>query len=104
MHHQRLDGSAVGTIDEVPQQMLLRLRLLVAWPIQLRPDAVVAVDEPLVRHDLHQLQHRGVAGGLRGAEHVLHLANGQGAAVPQDAEDGEFGFGWFRRGYHAPDQ
>ena len=55
--------------------------------------ALVALDQPLFRHDLEQLQRGRVGGRALAAEDVVHLPDGAGAAVPQDAQDRQLGVG-----------
>ena len=55
---------------------------------------LVAPDEPLLRHDLEQLQRGGVGGGpLAATSDVVDLPDGAGAALPEDAQDGQLGVG-----------
>ena len=62
----------------------------------------IARDEALGGHDLQELQDGGVGGFA--VEVVVDGADGAGAVVPEDAEDGEFavgGFGEVRHGFTA---
>src|SRR4029077_16042498 len=49
--------------------------------------------QSLLDHDLQQLQYGGVAGGVLMAELLVNVADGGGAAAPEDAEDAQRGVG-----------
>ena len=59
----------------------------------MRPRRLVARNEPLLGHDLQQLEDRRIAG--LAAERLGDLPDGAGAARPQDAQDGQLGVGRF---------
>jgi len=61
--------------------------------VDVRLAGLFALDEALVGHDLEELEDRGVAEGAAGAEVLMDVADGGGAAVPEDAEELEFAFG-----------
>jgi hypothetical protein len=51
---------------------------------------LVAPNDPLLRHDLHQFEHRGVADRTASAsfvERVMDVAYGAGTAAPEHAQN-----------------
>src|SRR5436190_11847170 len=78
--------------------MALRLVLAERRLVHVGARRLVANDELLLRHDLEQLERGGVA--RVAAQRFGDLADGAGAAGPEDAQDGELGVG--RSTSHAP--
>src|SRR4051812_19947353 len=62
----------------------------------MRAVALVAHDQSLFEHELHQLQRGGISTVL--TQRFMHLAHGAGALTPQHRQDGYFGVGWKRQG------
>ena len=61
--------------------------------IDLRPDGVVTLDQPLVGHDLHRLEDGGVARGFRLVQDDLDVSHGERPFGPQHTKNRELGFG-----------
>ncbi len=57
---------------------------------------LVSEQEALLRHDLHEFQDGTVLDCSALTEEFVDLADGGGAAAPEDGEDFEFGVGWAR--------
>ena len=49
--------------------------------------ALVTGGEALLGHDLHQLEHRRVAGPPLGLQGPVDLAHGRGSALPEHPKD-----------------
>ena len=58
----------------------------------------LARGQPLIHHDLQQLQHGRIGELAPARQHVVHLPHGGRPFRPQHAKDGEFGVG--RTGSH----
>src|SRR5688572_10841986 len=63
LHDESERGSAEGPRDEILHDAFLHLALRLRWAIDLRPYRTVANQRAFVGHDLHELEHGGVAGG-----------------------------------------
>src|SRR4029079_2543619 len=61
-HHEARGRSSESAVKEVTHDLLLRLLAGELRRLDVRPLAFVAASEPLLRHDLKELQNRGVAG------------------------------------------
>src|SRR3954465_15900717 len=61
--------------------------------VDVRAEALGAGQQALLVHHLHLLQHGRVADVLGGGDHLEHFAHRAGAALPQDTQDAELGFG-----------
>ena len=61
--------------------------------VHVRARRLVAEDQPLLEHDLQQLQRGRVAGRAVPLEHLLHLADGARPSPPEHAEDRQLGVG-----------
>ena len=73
---------AEGALHQVVQQLTLRVCLGCASGIDMGPRRFVARDESLVRHDLHQLQSRGVSGLASTSEGFVYLTDRGWSAFP----------------------
>src|SRR5688572_6149612 len=98
LHHQLRRGPAERAIEQIAHQ--LPLGLLLAEPVGVDVGAVgvVTPHQPLLRHDLEQLERGGV-GGLTDPhhEHLVDLTNRTGAAFPQHPENRQLRVGRPRR-------
>src|SRR3954470_19204539 len=75
LHHELRRRSAERAIHEVADQLPLRLFLGQPRAVDVRAVALVAVHQPLLRHDLEELERGGVAGGALPPEDFVHLAH-----------------------------
>jgi hypothetical protein len=55
-----LRGAAEQSVEQVPGDLLLDLLALLPRAIDVRPGRLVAIEQPLLGHDLHHLQGRRV--------------------------------------------
>src|SRR5205807_9205995 len=85
--------SAERAIEKIAHELALRLILGVRRLVDMRPLGLVAAHQPLLGHDLQQLEHGRVAG--LAAERFGHLPDGAGPARPQYAQNRELGVGRF---------
>src|SRR3954468_22450202 len=90
LHHELRSGAAKCSIEQVADELALRLLLSEPRLIDVGSFAVVAPDEPLLRHDLQHLQCGGIRRRAIAGQLLVHLTNGAGAVRPEDAQDCEF--------------
>jgi len=74
-----LDGSAESFLYELAEQLPLGVFAGHSGAVDLGPHGFVALDEAFVGHDLEELEDGGVAGGFRGVEDALGVADGEGS-------------------------
>src|SRR5262249_36943219 len=93
LHHELARRSAERAIEQVAHQLPLRGLLAQPRAIDVRAVALVAVDQALLRHDLQQLQRGRVRRGALLGQRLVHLSDGAGPALPEDAQDRQLGVG-----------
>ncbi len=64
----------------------------------MAPARLIALQKPLLVHDLHQLEHRRVTGLVLLLQMLMNLAHRGAADLPETLEDLELGWGWFLEG------
>src|SRR5262249_44815696 len=90
--HDELDrGSAEGAIEQVVDELRLRLLLRGLRNVHVGARRLVPGHELLVRHDLQELQDRRVAGRTLLLQLLLDLADGRGSPLPEDPQDLQLG-------------
>src|SRR5688500_12539402 len=104
LHDELRRRAAERAIEQIPHELALGLLLRQASLIDMRPVRLVAPDEPFLRHDLQQLERRRICRWPFAQEHVVDLPDGRRPALPQQAEDGQFGVGrsWGYVSGHGP--
>src|SRR3954466_2417238 len=96
LHHELAGRAAEGAVQQVAHELALRRFLAEPCAIDVRAVALVALDEPLLRHDLEQLQRSGIRGLAIVGQLLVHLAHGAGSAFPENSQDGQLGVGGTR--------
>jgi hypothetical protein len=96
VHGELSGGAGEEALGDVADELILSLVLGNGGMVDVRLAGFFALDEAFVGHDLEELEDRGVAEGAAGADLVVDVADGGGAAVPEDAEELEFAFGGAR--------
>ncbi len=96
LKHELRGRAAERAIHQVADELTLGLLLAETRMIDVRTVALVAADEPLLRHDLHQLECCGVGSGPVPHQHFMHLPHGAGAELPEHAQDRKLGVSWSR--------
>src|ERR1043166_2740556 len=95
LHDELRHRAAEGAFEQIAHQATLRGALRLPGAIAMLLPEVLSRRQPLLRHDLQQLERGGV--GERAprfaGEVLVHLADGGGAACPEHAEDGQLGIG-----------
>src|SRR5580658_4828250 len=89
LQQEATGGAFKGAIDQVRDQRLLDLLTRDASLIYVRVGGLIADHQALLDHDLHEFENRGVAGPLGLFKDLLNFPYGAGAALPEDAENGE---------------
>src|SRR6478736_1108353 len=82
LHHELGRRTAERPIEQVGDQLALGLPLGHPRRIHMRPVRVVSTNETLFRHDLEQLQRRGVGPGTIAGQHVVDLPHRARATRP----------------------
>jgi len=100
MEHKLAGRTIKYTIERVRCKLALGFLGGEASLVDMGALLLVATDEALGGHDLHQFQDGGVAQFPFCGECVVNVADGGGAAVPEDVQDIEFGCGGFLRCRH----
>jgi hypothetical protein len=75
--------------------------------INVRTPRLIPADQALGHHDLHQLEHSGIARAPRLADPIVHLANRARPSFLEDVQDRALGFRWRRNiglihNHHSP--
>src|SRR3954454_407744 len=96
LHYELAGRAAEGAIEQVAHELALRGFLAEPRAIDVRAVALVALDEPLLRHDLEQLQGGGIGGLAIVGQLLVHLAHGAGPTFPENSQDGQLGVGGAR--------
>ena len=91
--------AAECAINKVGDELALRLIATKARLVDVRARRLVAGDQSLFRHDLHQFQRRRVAGFAGLGERFVHVPDGCGTALPEHTKNGEFGVSRAREGF-----
>ncbi len=95
VHHQLARRSLEYPLQHVPGELALGLLGGQACFIDVRPLGFVSPHRAFCRHNLQQLQDRGVSQGFLLAQGLMHFTHGRGAAGPQNAENFELRSGGF---------
>src|SRR4051812_36189879 len=93
LEHELHRRSAERPIHQIAYELTLRLLLAEPRAVDVRAVALVTLDEPLLDHDLQQLQRGRIRALTVAGEHVMDLTDGAGSAFPENAEDGQLGVG-----------
>src|SRR5687768_3032253 len=93
LHHQLRRGSAERPVHQIADELTLRLLLRQPRMVDVGPVGLVAADEAFFRHDLEKLERGGIGGRALPAEHLVHLTDRAGSAIPEHTQDGELGVG-----------
>ena len=70
-----------------PTSLPLGLLLAPAGPVDVRPLRFIAHHQPLLGHDLQELEHRRVTRRLRSFENIPHLAHRRRPLLPEHAAE-----------------
>jgi len=93
LHHELGGRTAESAVEEVPDQLPLGLLPRHLRLIDVGAGGFVPCDQAFGGHDLHELEHSGIADFALALEGGVDMADGARAEVPKDAEDVEFGVG-----------
>jgi hypothetical protein len=77
----------------VPRKLLLRPGLRHGGFVDVGALRFIALHQPLLRHDLQQLQHGGVLRGPSRQKRFVNLQHGAAAAAPKHCQDFQFAVG-----------
>jgi AspT/YidE/YbjL antiporter-like protein len=91
LHHQCGRRSVEHTLEQIGDELPLRLAFGPGRFVHMRARSLVTADQALLVHDLQQFQDGRI--GTLPTHLPRHLAHGARAARPQHLEDGEFGVG-----------
>src|SRR5205823_8450374 len=91
LHDELGRGPAERAIHEIADELTLRLLLAQPRTIDVRAVPLVAFDESFFRHDLQQFQGGRIRGRTLASQDVVYLPDSAGAAIPQHAQDRQFG-------------
>src|SRR5579872_2100897 len=91
LHDELPRRAAECAIEQVADELALRLVFAERRPIDVRPFALVAFDQALLGHDLQQLQRGGVGAVPAARELLVNLTNRARPAFPENPQDGELG-------------
>lgn len=96
-------GAGEGAVEEVFEEVALGGGGGLGGGVDVGAGGFIARDEAFGGHDLEELEDGGVGGFA--VEVVVDGADGGGAGVPEDAEDGEFAVGGFGEvGHDSPEE
>src|SRR5215831_4311548 len=84
--------STKGPVQEIAHEPLFGLVLGQAGAVDMGALRLIPSDQALLRHDLEELQDRGVPDAPR-LELLVDLAHGRGPPSPEDVQDLELGVG-----------
>src|SRR5262245_37078396 len=98
LHHQLHRRAAERAVDEIADELPLGLFLAEPRSVDMGPIAIVALDQPLLGHDLKELQGGRVGRLPVPGEHLVDLAYRTRPALPENAQDGQLGIGRARDG------
>jgi hypothetical protein len=93
VHGELCGGSGEEALRDIAKELVLRLVLRGSGVIDVRLAGFLALNETFVGHDLKKFKNGGVADGASATDLVMNLADGGGAALPENAEQLEFAFG-----------
>ena len=91
MNDELAGRAAERPVEQVADELLLRLLLGDGGGIDVRAGCLVTVDEAFLSHDLQELERGRIAGGPYAFESLLDLANGSRSALPESPENLELG-------------
>ena len=92
--HDELRGRIVEHApQQVANQLPLRLFLGQAGFVNVRALLLIALDQPFVRHNLHEFEDGCIPGWFGLAHNFVDLTNRRRAALPKNPQDFEFGIG-----------
>src|SRR5262249_5531126 len=95
--HELRRRAAERPLEQIADELPLRPFLAHARGVNVAASRLVAPDEPLLRHDLQQLDDRHVADRGPPLERLVHFAHRGGAQAPEDAQDLELRVGRTRK-------
>src|SRR5215510_2873195 len=96
LHNELRGRSAERALEQLADKPSLHLVLGVPRPVKMLRPLLLPAREPLLSHDLQQLQRGGIGKLPPSAEDLVNLTDSRGSLHPEDPQDGELRVGGLR--------